>query len=142
MDTRLKGDITELQCITKFTQLGFYVSIPFGGHARYDFLVDFGDKILRFQTKTCSFKKGCITIDGRTCHFKQGEHTHSTYSSNEIDFFVTFYDMNCYVIPVSECKTGKYLRIDKTNNNQTKNVCYAQDYLVEKVFSDKIANIN
>ena len=89
------------------------MSIPFGGHARYDFLVDFGDEILRFQTKTCSFKNGCIVIDGRTSHYKQGEHIHSKYSSNEIDYFITFYDMNCYAIPVNECNTGKILRIDK-----------------------------
>ena len=88
------------------------------------------------------FKNGCIQIDGRTSHYKQGKHIHSTYSLGEIDYFVTFYDMNCYAIPASECNTGKTLRIENPKNNQSKNLSYAQDYLVEKIFFNHINNMD
>jgi hypothetical protein len=50
--------------------------------------------------------------------------------------------MNCYVIPASECNTGKTLRIENPKNNQSKNLSYAQDYLVEKIFFNHINNMD
>ena len=51
MDTNLLGTITELKCKTYFLELGYIVSTP-DSPARYDFILDIGDKLLKIQVKT------------------------------------------------------------------------------------------
>ena len=36
MDTNFKGKLVELQVLTKITELGYSVSIPFGDKDKYD----------------------------------------------------------------------------------------------------------
>jgi hypothetical protein len=42
-----KGSLTELQCITAFLAKGAEISIPYGNHARYDFIADIDNKLLK-----------------------------------------------------------------------------------------------
>ena len=132
--TQTKGDMTELQSIRKFVSMGFEVSIPYGNHARYDFLVDTGEEILRMQAKTSR-----MVDDGKTISFACRTTTSNTkennqhyYSGKEIDYFVTCWKNNVYIVPVEECSTQKNLRIiPKEEEKSPPNVNYAEDYLVE-----------
>ena len=38
VEKKQKGNLTELQCLTAFTELGYTVSIPYGDCAKYDFI--------------------------------------------------------------------------------------------------------
>ena len=38
--TQSKGNLVELQCISKFIELGYECSIPYGNSAKYDFIAD------------------------------------------------------------------------------------------------------
>ena len=40
MSTKYLGNLTELQCITRFYELGYPVSIPYGDSEKYDMIVD------------------------------------------------------------------------------------------------------
>ena len=40
MDSKQIGNLTELQCITRFYELGYSVSVPYGDSEKYDFIVD------------------------------------------------------------------------------------------------------
>lgn len=139
MNTNFIGSITELQCITAFTQLGYQVSLPFGGQARYDFLVDVKGKIIRVQVKTSKYKEnGTINFECRNSHYLQGHHTHSKYSEEEIDYFATFYNGECYLVPIQECGSTKSLRIEPLKGTRnTSNVNWARDYQIKEVI-DKI----
>lgn len=55
--TQSIGNIVELQCISKFIELGYEVSIPYGNGAKYDFIADVNGKFLRIQCKSCSNPK-------------------------------------------------------------------------------------
>ena len=55
--TQSIGNIVELQCISKFIELGYEVSIPYGNGAKYDFVADVNGKFLRIQCKSCSNPK-------------------------------------------------------------------------------------
>lgn len=55
--TKVKGLITELQCQTYFTSLGYNVSIPLGEDCRYDMIVDIDGILIRIQVKTCHLSK-------------------------------------------------------------------------------------
>jgi hypothetical protein len=54
IDTKIKGNITEMECMLAFMQLGFEISIPFGEDSRYDFIADINDKLYKIQCKTSS----------------------------------------------------------------------------------------
>ena len=45
IDTKIKGNITEMESMLAFMKLGYNVSIPFGEDSRYDFVVDINDKL-------------------------------------------------------------------------------------------------
>ena len=134
-DTNLLGAITELKCITYFMELGYIVSVP-QSPCRYDFIIDTGDKILKIQVKTCntSRKPGGITFSTCSSHYVKGTHTHTTYKSDKIDYFCTYYNGECYLVPVSECGSReKCLQLGPMKNGQVKNISFAKDYIAKEV---------
>lgn len=50
--TRAKGNITELQCISKFFEYGIECSVPYGNGAKYDFIADIKGSLIRIQCKS------------------------------------------------------------------------------------------
>ena len=56
-------------------------------------------------------------------------------SANEIDFFATFYNGECYLIPQSECSNEKTLRIKPPKNGQRKGVSFLEDYQAKEIIS-------
>ena len=47
LDSKFKGNLTELLCLAAFTELGYQISIPYGDHARYDFIADINNNLYR-----------------------------------------------------------------------------------------------
>ena len=142
MNTKKIGNLTELQCITYLYELGYAISIPFGNSEKYDFIIDVDDHLYKIQCKHSSEyrdKQGNLEY----IKFKSTWQTHNTngysrqkYQLNEIDFFATFYQNKCYLIPVNECSYEKRLRLEIPKNNQLKGISYLSDYLAEKILSE------
>lgn len=134
MDTVTIGRLTEAKALAHFTSLGYVVSLPFGGQARYDLIIDVNGKLIRVQVKTGQYKEGCIVFYTCSSHYLQGSHVHTTYSKDDIDYFLTEWDDQFYLVPVEECGKVKRLRIDipKTKAN-TSNINWAKDYIAEEV---------
>ena len=139
MDTNIIGTITELKCITYFLELGFTVSVP-QNPCRYDFILDTGTELLKIQVKTCNTtrQEGAITFSTNSSHFINGKHVHTNYKNDNIDYFCTYYEEECYLIPVEECgSTEKRLRIVPPKNGQIKNICFAKDYIAKEVINSR-----
>lgn len=135
IDTNIIGTITELKCITYFLELGYTVSIP-QNPCRYDFILDTGKHLLKIQVKTCNTTRneGNITFSTCSAHYKKGAYTHTNYKNDNIDYFCTYYNDECYLIPVSECGIReKTLRLIPTKNGQVKNIAFAKDYIAKEV---------
>lgn len=136
LTTKQKGNITEIQCLLAFMQNGYKVSIPYGEDCRYDLILDTGSKLLRIQCKTShslpnpedgfKFKTKSVVI---TTHGAK----ESKYSEEEIDFFATVYNEECYLVPVSECSNEKTLRYHYPANGQRKGISLAENYKLEEV---------
>ena len=47
MDTNVKGNLTEIRLLSKITELGYSVSIPFGNKNKYDQIWDINGKLLK-----------------------------------------------------------------------------------------------
>ncbi len=134
-DTNRIGTVTELKCIAYFVELGYDVYTP-QNPCRADIAIDVGDKFLKIQVKTCNTTRnpGCITFNTRSSHYIKGKHVHTDYKKDNIDYFCTCYNNECYLIPVSECGSdNKCLRLDSPKNGQTKNISFAKDYIASEV---------
>jgi hypothetical protein len=128
-ETKIKGLTTELQCQLFFTQLGYNVSVPLGEDCRYDMIVDFDGVLCRIQVKTCHINSTNTGIEfatrstqvNATCNITK------TYSKEEIDYFATFWNNQCYLVKVEECSTTKTLRFENKRVNQVP-ICFIEDY--------------
>lgn len=137
--TQSIGNVNELQCISKFIEMGFQCSIPYGNAAKYDFIADLGEgELIRVQCKNSTYARSGGIRDSNAFSFTCASQTTNTkkttrhiYSYKDIDYFCTFFNNNVYLIPVEECSASKTLRFapPKNGNNYNK----AEDYLIENM---------
>ena len=139
MNSKRKGNITELAIALAFQKLDVAVSIPYGDCERYDMIVDINNQLYKVQCKTASYRRGDtskISFSCRSVTTKNGQNVHHKYDKSEVDFFAAYFLENdkCYLIPVQEtCCCEKTLRLVPPLNNNYSNVNMAEDYELEKV---------
>ena len=136
MDSKFKGNITELEVLTYVTKLGYQVSIPFGDRERYDQIWDIHGKLIKIQVKTASLVSESGTAIKFSCRSSQrskGKTKNTRYLKSEIDYFATFWNNQCYLIPIEETSTEKILRFDPPKNGQLKSITFADQYKVEEM---------
>lgn len=139
--TKEIGNLTELQCITRLYELGCAVSIPYGDSEKYDFIIDYNNKLYRLQCKHASPHLNndnvVESISIRTCwssgYTRNKSATRNKYSKEDCDYFVTFYNGKTYLIPVEECSFEKTLRILPPKNGQKKGINFLENFVDEEV---------
>lgn len=142
LNSKQKGNITEVECMLAFLKLGNNVLTPYGDCERYDFVVDINGQLLKIQVKTSSIShidEGYIVFKCANKTTCKGNFVRHRYNKEQIDYFMTSYNGKCYLIPVEECSTEKRLRFVPPKNGQTKGITFAEDYELEKVVT-KIIN--
>ena len=133
LTSKQKGNLTELQCLTAFYEQGCHVSLPYGENSRYDMIVDVNGKLIRVQVKTSSLKgEGAIVFSCRSSHVNSTGVKNIRYSAQEIDYFATFWEGQCYLVPISECSTEKTLRFIPPRSGQLKGISFASEYTIQK----------
>lgn len=139
--TQSIGNVVELQCISKFIEMGFQCSIPYGNSAKYDFIADLGNgELIRIQCKSSTWErktrdeKNAFSFSCTTCTTNTKTTVTHPYTVEQIDYFATFFNNQVYLVPVEECSTSKVLRLVPPKNGN-KNYCKAEDYTIEKVLS-------
>lgn len=133
--TLITGSITEISSMLYFMKHGYVVSVP-QMPCLYDFLIDVDGLILRIQVKTCKEKNGKIEFNtSSTTHNSKG-YTRRVYDSDAFDYFCTFYNETCYLVPLCECGTrAKSLRISEARSYNKKNICLAENYIADKILN-------
>ena len=135
--TQTIGNVNELRCMLAFIELGYDCSIPYGNSAKYDFIADINGELLKFQCKSATVvneEDGTFMIHA-TCQTTNTKETKKyRYNSSQIDYFITCFRNNIYVIPVDECSDTKTLRLSPPKNG-CKTWNKADDYLLDKYFS-------
>ena len=137
LNSKQKGNLTELLCLAAFTELGYTVSIPYGDCAKYDFIVEIDGKLYKIQCKTSHLfgdNEG-IEFSCRSSHRAEGKCINEFYSANDVDFFATTFNSKCYLIPFSECGSSKKLRFAAPKNGQTNRVSFAKNYELEVIIA-------
>lgn len=100
------GEVAESAFLHKAMELGLMVAKPWGDSARYDFVVDSGERLLRVQVKSTV----CLCED-RYAVAAHGCDPTAGYSAEEIDFLVAWVvpEDAWYVIPVEAFAPRKHL---------------------------------
>ena len=62
LDSKKKGNLTEMQCMAAFMAHNCGVNIPFGDNSKYDFIADVDGQLLKIQVKTASQKDDYIFL--------------------------------------------------------------------------------
>ena len=134
-NTLIKGRLTEVKVLNYFLELGYIVSTP-EIPCQYDFLVDIEGTIIKIQVKTCREVEGAIEFNTSSITHNANGYTKRAYTANMVDYFCTYYNNECYLVPFSECgsKTKK-LRLIPTKNGQVKNISFAKDYIARDILS-------
>lgn len=140
LNTQILGAITEQKCFLKCLEMGFQVSKPIFDNARYDFILDTGNKIFKIQIKTSRWKdeehSGFI-FNCYSQHSTGNGNKRMKYTNKEIDFFMTEKDNKFYLYPApEEGILEKTLRILPTKSGQTSNISWAKDYVFEEVIKN------
>jgi hypothetical protein len=130
LNTKQKGNATEINCLAAFVSRGINVSIPYGDSARYDFIIDVNNKLYKIQCKTAgAVSEGVYSFPCRSCKTRASGNSRRSYTKDEIDFFCTYIDQKCYLVPISETAArSKTLRFIPTNNGQEQHITYAESY--------------
>ena len=144
LDCKQKGMLTEIECMTAFTKAGLTFSIPYGDHARYDFVLDINDILYKIQCKTSSKKEdGVYAFSCRSTAANKSRAAHRSYTSKEVDFFSTIIDGKCYLVPFSETGcNSKTMRFVPPKNGQKDGVVYADRYELEKQIQHLVLDNN
>lgn len=132
------GEITEQQVAIEFLKLGILVSKPLVQSSRYDFIADINHRLYKIQVKTSTPKEenAYIQFATSTSHTNTQGTLNLTYTEEDVDYFATMYENQCYLIPQKECgKRAQRLRLVPTLNGQTKGVMFAKDYHLEDVIN-------
>lgn len=125
-NTNFIGNTTELDVLAYISRLNNYVSLPFGGNARYDQIWDINGKLYKVQVKTSS-----ISEDNSFIVFSTGK-----YESYEIDGFATFYNGKCYYVPVEQASSKEIkLRFTLPKTANPNSIKFAFDYEVERILN-------
>lgn len=135
LNSHFIGEITEQQVATEFLKLGYLVSKPLVQSSRYDFIVDVNHKLYKIQVKTGTLKEDAyVEIATSTSHTNTKGTLNLPYSADDVNFFATMYEGQCYLIPFEVCgKRVQRLRIIPTKNGQTKGITFAKDYHLEDI---------
>lgn len=137
--TKRKGNSTELNCASYLYDCGCEILFPYGDDQKYDLVIDYKNKFYKIQCKTAnpSFKEnGEIDYITFKTHWESGrsDRKRVKYDKDDIDFFATFFENECYIVPVEETSiSGKIIRFSPPKNGQTKGINFAKDYLAKNV---------
>ena len=129
------GEITEQQVALEFLKQGILISKPLVQSSRYDFIADINGKLYKIQVKTGTFKEDSyLEFATSTSHTNTQGTMNMSYNAQDVDFFATMYQGQCYLIPFNLCgKRAQRIRFVPTKNGQTKGILFAKDFKLEDI---------
>ena len=88
---------------------------------------------MKIQVKTCALKEDSyLEFATSTSHTNTKGTINKSYTSDEVDYFATYYNNQCFLIPFDVCgNRAQRLRLVPTKNGQTKGITFAKDYELE-----------
>ena len=128
------GEITEQEVALAFLKQGILLSKPLVQSSRYDFVADINNKLYKIQVKTGNYHKESSYLEfaTSTSHTNTKGTLNISYSADDVDFFATMYEGQCFLIPYELCgKRSQRIRFAPTKSGQIKGILFAKDFKLE-----------
>lgn len=111
------------------------ISKPLVQSSRYDFIADINNHLYKIQVKTGTYKENAyLEFATSTSHTNTRGTLNISYDANDVDFFATMYQNQCYLIPFEKCgKRAQRIRFVPTKNGQTQGILFAKDFKLEDI---------
>ena len=125
------GEITEQQVGLAFLRLGILLSKPLVQSSKYDFVADVNNQLYKIQVKTSALEEegNYFSFATSTSHTNTKGTVNLHYSPEEVDYFATICNEQCYLIPYELCGTrNQRIRLQPTKNGQVKGILFAKDF--------------
>ena len=136
MNTYLRGTKTEYECVAKFLELGYMVSLPVSHFAIYDMVVDIGSSILiKIQCKSSHATSGGFSFNCTSTRINTKCASVHKYNNDEVNYIATVFDNVLYLVSIDECDSEKTLRTEIPKNLQTTNIQWSVNYEADYVIS-------
>ncbi len=100
-NAKRRGEVIELDFLSKAAAMGFAVTKPYGDSEPYDFIVDSGNRLWRVQVKSSAhLHRSAYQVIAHHC---LGQQTMGAYTADEIDILAAYIipAKVWYIIPVS-----------------------------------------
>lgn len=137
---KAKGIATELLCEAYLTSLGYNVSVPIGEDCKYDFILDVQNRLLRVQVKSCVEIDTGIIVKAYTITTSGKENIKHKYSKDDIDMLCTYYNNQCYLLPIEFCNgSSRTLAFSRRKVNSSTPL-YIEDFTAENVINCVLHN--
>lgn len=139
MNSKRIGNSTELNCIAYLYDCGCEILLPYGDSQKYDFVIDYNGFLYKIQCKSANptyREDGEIDFITFKTAWESGRKSREKvhYTKKDIDFFATYFNGECYLIPVEETSsTMKTIRFSLPKNGQTKGISFAKDHVGKDV---------
>src|SRR5579871_2266852 len=127
-----KGARSEAELLAALVAAGKTVLLPWGGHHRYDFVLDEGDgRFIRVQCKSGVYHHGCVYF--RTASADRRRPNGDPYTG-QIDAFAVYcrtLDAS-FLVPIEDIRARQLaaLRIERPISGQMAGIRWAQPYLL------------
>ena len=125
------GQITELKCQTYLIEHGFNVLLPIGNYLRYDLVIEKDSKFYRIQCKHATELETGFRVRTRYDKRNNGKVIKETYSTEDIDYFMTEHKGKFYLFPPFGTNETTFWTVATRLSTQKK----AKDFLAEDILS-------
>jgi PD-(D/E)XK endonuclease len=131
LTTNQKGAIAESAVIFEAAKLGIGVYRPISDE-RYDFILDFGARLVRVQCKWAARRGDVIVVPLYSARRTADGLRRTYYSRTEVDAFAAYSPDTeaCYFVEFAEVEALRalHLRLGPTRNNQSQGIRWASQY--------------
>ena len=137
LSTDQKGAIAESAIAHAAAKLCIPVYAPVSEGGRYDLIFDVDSQLLRVQCKWAVRRGDVVLIRFKSCRRSRAGLIHRSYTTDEIDLIAGYCAEldQCYALPFAEFfrRSGIYLRLNPTRNNQHQRILWARDFEFERL---------
>ena len=86
------------------------------------------------KTGKCDEDESYLEFATSTSHTNTKGTLNISYSADDVDFFATIYQNQCYLVPFELCgKRAQRLRLVPTKNGQTKGILFAEKFKLKDI---------
>lgn len=137
--TKNKGDLGVLKAQVDLCSKGYVILTPLSEHTPFDIVAYKSGEFIRIQVKYRSVNsKGFIFVRFSSSYSTSKGYYENPIDKNEIDLYCVFCPETdkCYYFDPKKFNSTVNIRINKPLNNQSKNIHYAEDYLMIPAVND------